>query len=151
MAGGAAAADVISCASPFPRGERDAATRRAPPRLDRFSGCQRIEIQRVRAADPSRGVAMIAQLVSRVRMQEHVERAVMQHEPRHDVGELRRLERDLIRPRRMRPDEPLVKAAELHARAEAAFDGLAKRPRRVAARCVEIHVGMPAGDGGDVG
>lgn len=105
----------------------------------------------MRTADPDRGVAVIAQFVPRVRVQEHVERAVMQCEPGHDFGELRGLERDLIRPRRMRPDEALVEAAELHARAEAAFDGFAKSSRRVAARRVEIDVGMPAGDGGDVG
>ena len=57
---------------------------------------------------------------------EDVERAVIQHEPRHDGVEMRGVERDLIGPGRMRADETLVKAAELDDRAESA--GAAAKP-----------------------
>lgn len=90
---------------------------------------------------------MVAQFVARIRMQEDIQRAVVQHEPRHDFVEARGVERDLVRPRRVRADEAFVKAAEFDDRAEPFVDDLAKRPRGVAAGRIEIDVRMPTVDG----
>lgn len=72
---------------------------------------------------------------------------MIQREPFHDNGELAGLERELIRPLRMRTDRFLVKASELEDVAQAASDFLAKLPGGVAGRSVEVDVGMPRYDG----
>jgi hypothetical protein len=108
------------------------------------------QIQRIRTPDPGRAVAMVAQFVAGVRMQEDVERAVIQHEPRHDGVEVLAPERELVRPDRMRADRLLVEAAELQPRAELLVDDLAEGPGGIAMGGVEIDVRVPAFDGGGI-
>ena len=58
---------------------------------------------------------------------------------RHDLGELRRRESDLVAPARVRPHQLLVEAAHLHPVAEARDDAFAQRVGRVPAGRVEIR------------
>src|SRR5690348_12971032 len=79
-------------------------------------------------------------------MHEHIERAVVEREPRRNVGESLRRERDLKAPLRMRAHRSLVETADAHPVSEVRCDGFAKRFRGVAAFGVEIDVRMPARD-----
>lgn len=110
----------------------------------------RLEIERPGSADPDRAVAVIAQLIAGVRMHEHVERIVVQREPGHDFDELRRRERKLVAPSRMRPDRTLVKATELDAFAKVGGQHVPEGPCDVAAGGVKIDVGVPADDAGNI-
>src|SRR5579862_8755622 len=108
------------------------------------SAADRPQIERVAAADPHGAVAMIAKLVTRVRMKEHVELAVIEREPADDLGKLNRRERKLIARLRMRSDGALVKSSERHTIAEMGGDGFAQCLRRVAPLGVEVHMRVPA-------
>lgn len=124
------------------RASQDDASRRWQRKLPLSLQCRQIE--RVTAAEPKRRVSVIAQFVVGVRMNEDVERAVVQRQPAHDVGELRRRERQLIAPARVRADVAFVKASHLDPRAEPLDDALAQCTRGVASRFIEIDVGVPA-------
>ena len=77
------------------------------------SGHEVVKQQLVRVADPHRRVAMVSQRISRVGMEENVQRAVVKRQPFDDIGELCALESKLVRPFGMRADRLLVETAEL--------------------------------------
>jgi hypothetical protein len=89
---------------------------------------------------------MVAQFVIRIGMREDVERSVVQREPAHDFGELRRRERDLEAPLRMRANLPLVKAADLNPFAELGGDHFAEFRRVIAIGRIEVDMRVPARD-----
>src|ERR1700704_691562 len=75
-----------------------------------MSTSQGVEIQCVGLAQPERGVPMVAHLVVGVRMHEHIQCAVVQREPAHDMRKAGHGERQLVAPHRMWSDRLLVKA-----------------------------------------
>jgi hypothetical protein len=105
----------------------------------------------VRVADPNRSVAMIPQRISGVGVEENIQRAVVQRQPFHNLGKLRALEGELVRPFRVRADGFFVEPAELQGIAEMSGDFLAELPGGVAAGGIEVDVGMPGLDCRSVG
>ena len=69
---------------------------------------------------------MIAQRIAGIRVDEHIERAVVQRKPCNDRRELRGFERKLIRPHRMRADRTLMEAAHLQRAGKTRLDGFAR-------------------------
>jgi len=78
-------------------------------------------------AEPDRAVAMVSQRIAGIGVQEHIQCAVIEREPRHDLGEMGRRDRDLIAPKRMGADWSLVKASDLHETAQPRRHLFAKR------------------------
>ncbi|CAM2152853.1 hypothetical protein PT2222_290098 [Paraburkholderia tropica] len=113
---------------------------------EEISHAECAEIERVRTADPHRGIAMIAQRIGGIRMHEYVETTVIKRKPCKDVGEVRVGDRELIRPHRMRPNRTLVETTDLHGIAPTRVDDFAQGPRGVARIGIEINVSVPAGD-----
>ena len=66
------------------------------------------------------------------------------------LGELGGVEGHLKRPGGMRANRLFMEAPDQNARAELGGDDLAQAPGRVSSVCAEVHVGVPAGDGGGV-
>ena len=97
----------------------------------------------MRTPDPQRCVAMIAKGVVGIRVQEHVERAVVQRQPFHDASQLRPVECNLKRPFWMRSDGAFVETADLHDAVETLRNFLPQLPCRVAAGGVEVDMRMP--------
>jgi hypothetical protein len=116
-----------------------------------YSGREVVEHQLVRVADPNRSVAMIPQRIARIRVEENIQRAVVQRQPFHNVGKLRALESKLVRPFRVRADGFFVEPAELQGIAEMSGDFLAELPGGIAAGGIEVDVGMPGLDCRSVG
>ena len=83
------------------------------------------QIEDVIVPKPERAVTMIAQLIAGVRMDEHIERAVIECEPTDNRREFRGNESNLVAPHRMRPNRAFVKATQFDPLAELPGDDLA--------------------------
>lgn len=84
-------------------------------------------------ADPDGGIAMIAQGVTRVRMEKYIQHAVVQRQPFDNAAEVFAVERELIRPQRMGTYGAFMETAYLRDGTEAYRDDFPERPRRIAA------------------
>ncbi len=102
------------------------------------------QIEFVPVTQPDRAVPMVAQFVIRIGMGEYVECSVVQREPAHDIGELRRRERDLEAPLRMRANLALMESAHLNSFAELRGDDFAEFRRVVAIGGIEVDMRVPA-------
>lgn len=100
----------------------------------------------MRVADPHSSVAMIPEGIVGIGVHENVQRPVIEREPRDDLGEVGRLERQLIGPHRMRTHRAFVETAHLQLAREARLDLLAQDPGSVAMSGIEVHVGVPVLD-----
>ena len=69
---------------------------------------------------------MIAQLITGVRMREHVELAMIERQPADDVGKVDVRKRDLKAPAWMRADGPFVKSSQRNAIPEPGRHDIAK-------------------------
>src|SRR5690349_8068173 len=114
------------------------------------SAADRAQVEVEASTEPNCAVAVIPQLVFGVGMHEHVERAVIEREPADDLREVRRCDRELVAPARMRTDVAFVKTSHADPVSEVRDDRLPEVPRPVAARRVEIHVRVPAADARDI-
>ena len=101
----------------------------------------------MRVADPHGSIAMVSQRIASIGMEENVQRAVVQRQPFDDIGKLRALESELVRPFRMRADRLLVEPAKLQGIAEMGRDLLAELPGGIAGGGVEVDVGVPGLNG----
>ena len=119
--------------------------------LQGLSAADRPQVELVAAADPECRVPMIAQLIAGVRMQEHVQRTMIEREPAQHGWELSMRERDLVAPTRMWTDRFLVKSPERDPIAQVCRHGFPEVPRCVTALCVEIDMRVPAFDGAHIG
>ena len=81
---------------------------------------------------------MVCEIIAGIRVKEYGQAFTVDHQPRHEVIENRRIEGNLITPARVGADELLVPAA--HAHVEAFFDGLAHPLRFIAGAGVEVDV-----------
>jgi len=117
------------------------------------SGCEDVQQKFVRVADPHCRVAMVAQRIASVGMEEDVQHTVVKRQPFDDIGKLRTLESELVRPFWMRANGLLVEPAELQGIAEMRRDFIAELPGGVAGGGVEVDVGVPGlnGRGGEEG
>ena len=96
--------------------------------------------QTMRLAQPKRAVSMVAQLLTGVRMHQHVKCAVVQREPANHVRKLGSSESQLVAPHRVRAHGLLVNTTQLDPTGQLDLDDPAQRPGRLAAGCLEIHM-----------
>jgi len=90
---------------------------------------------------------MIAQRVSGIGMNEHVERAMVQRQPVDHFRQSVPLNRQLKGPFWMRSHGPLVKTSKLQRAAETPLDFLAQRHGGVAGSGIEIDMRVPVDNG----
>lgn len=91
---------------------------------------------------------MVAKGIVGVGMHEQIERTVIECQPSHEFRKVRRLKGNLIAPLWVRANKALMKAAHVHDVSKARKHLFAKGKGGISAGRIEVHVGMPAGDGG---
>jgi hypothetical protein len=89
-------------------------------------------------AEPGDVVGVVREIIAGVGVEKNSQAFPVDHEPRYEVIEHRRIEGNLITPARVRPDHLLVPAA--HAHVEALFDSLTQPLRFITGFGVELDV-----------